>query len=307
MMMPPMWNRLCWSFIIASILAVGIDASAQTAVPLEGSARDAARAAIISPGVFDPLLIAPLQPDPQVVIDASGRDVTATFHAALRNGDDSYGILVSAPLWSENAAISPADPRGLEPHPMLGFDLTNVIWRPYRRGPDAVVIVPWVLFFHASYEFNRSEYVHLDPLTNAAHSEQRLNDAASVLLGTQFLASERDPGYFVGVAYIYSAVFHEAAPVGNVTLEGPSKVRGNLLRVELRRQLPWAHLGVNPSYSYDVVSKNRIIDAAVYVTFPSTDPAARTHWYAGVRAGGRTGTGSFASVFAGPVFGGRPQ
>jgi hypothetical protein len=293
--------------MIASMLAAGIDASAQSALPLEGSARDAARAAIIGPGVFDPLLIAPLQPDPQVVIDASGRDVTATFHGALHNRDDSYGILVSAPIWSGNGTMSPADPRGLQPHPMLGFDLTNVIWRPYRREADPAVIVPWVLFFHASYEFNRSEYVHLDPLTNAAHSEQRLNDAASVLLGTQFLASERDPGYFVGVAYVYSAVFHEAAPVGNVTLEGPSKVRGNLLRVELRRQLPWAHLGFNPSYSYDVVSKDRIFDAAMYVTFPSTDPAARTRWYVGVRAGGRTGTGAFASVFAGPVFGRRPQ
>ncbi|HEY2153859.1 MAG TPA: hypothetical protein VGH34_23850 [Vicinamibacterales bacterium] len=73
------------------MLAVGVDASAQSAVPLEGSARDAARAAIVSVGIFDPLLIAPLQPEPQVVVDACGSDVNATFHGALRNGDDSYG------------------------------------------------------------------------------------------------------------------------------------------------------------------------------------------------------------------------
>jgi hypothetical protein len=233
--------------------------------------------------------------------------MNATFHGALRNGDDSYGILVRAPLWSASAAISPADPRGPDPHPILGFDLTNVIWRPYRSGSDPAVIVPWVLFFHASYEFNRSEYVRLDPVTGAAHSEQRLNDAASILLGVQVLAKARDPGYFVGVSYIYSAVFHEAAPVGDVTLEGPSKIRGNLLRIELRRQLPWAHLGINPSYGRDVVSKDQIIDAAAYVTFPSSIGTARSRWYAGLRVGDRTGTGAFASVFAGPVFDAHPQ
>ena len=37
-----------------------------------------------------------------------------------------------------------------------------------------------------------------------------LNDTASMLGGVQFLVHDADPGYFVGVSFTYSAVFHDA-------------------------------------------------------------------------------------------------
>src|SRR6202035_333809 len=150
--------------------------------------RDIARTAILDPVVFDPLLEMPLTPGPQAVIDAHGGDSDATFHAAIRSGDDSYGIIVSAPLSRSNQTTA-VDPRGLRDHASLGFHLTNVIWRPkatpaleqqlgaegFVRLSDQgrvaaartiettdAVTVPWVVFITADYRFNRAEYVYAD-------------------------------------------------------------------------------------------------------------------------------------------------
>lgn len=278
-------------------------AAAQTGEPLAGDARDAARARIVSPAVFDPLLVLPLAPEPQAVIDVHGSDVSATFHAALHNGDDSYGILVSAPL-SHDEGASSIDPRGLREHPNLGFDLTNVIWRP-RAAPGGEAHASWALFLHAAYQFNRGQYEYVDPVTRAPRSETRLNDTASALAGVQFLAGGADPGYFAGFSYTYSAVFHDAATIDGVIVGGPSKVRGNLLRLELRRQLPRRHVGINPSYTYDLTSRETTIDVATYALFTPSRAHESARLSAGVRVGHRTGPdgGTFVTVFAGPVFG----
>jgi hypothetical protein len=306
------------------------DVLAQTDPPLVGPARDIARAALVAPTVFDPLLVSPLMPEPQAVVDVNGRDSAATFHAALRNGDDSYGILVSAPARSSNSRISSADPRGLRTHPSLGFDLTNVIWRPNAkpalerllqagghaqltparreeiehaiRTTDAVA-VPWVLFFHLGDQFNREEYRYADPSTLAPRSETRLNDMATALGGVQFLVRNRDPGYFVGFSYTYSAVFRDAARVDGQTIGGPSKIRGNLFRLDVRRPIPRTRAGVNGSYSYDVTLRQKTIDAATYLVFRPFQTHGATAFYGGVRIGYASGAGgAFVTVFAGPLF-----
>ena len=92
---PDATNVFIWSVTAISLLAA-TPAAAQS--ELFASQRDAARAAIIYPVVFDPLLALPLTPGPEAVIDAHGSDVAATAHVALKNGDDSYGILASAPV-----------------------------------------------------------------------------------------------------------------------------------------------------------------------------------------------------------------
>ena len=122
----PAYIRLIWSVKVLVLLAA-VPAFAQT--ELTGVARDAARAAIIYPVVFDPLLTMPLTPGPQGVVDIHGSDVAGTYHVALRNGDDSYGILASAPLSSGDPSTS-VDPRGMRRHASLGFHLTNIIWHP---------------------------------------------------------------------------------------------------------------------------------------------------------------------------------
>jgi hypothetical protein len=322
---------------LALALGVGIcaRAAAQAEPPLIGPARDIARALIVSPAVFDPLLVGPLAPAPQAVVDVYGSDIRATGHAALKSGDDSYGIIASAPISSGNSSSSLADQAGLRPHASLGFDLTNVIWRPRARpaleellrpggfarlSPETrtavsraieagdAVDVPWVVFFHASYQFNRAEYQYADASTGAPRSETRLNDTASVLGGAQFLVTGNDPGYFVGFSYTYSAVFHDAAETGGIIVGGPSKIRGNLIRIELRRLLPTRRVGINPSYTWDATGPDKTIDVATYALFTPSEAHAEIRMTAGVRVGHRTGAdgGTYVTVFAGPVFGTQP-
>ncbi len=319
-----------------AILLLGLSAGlsrgalAQTDPPLVGPARDLARAALVAPAAFDPLLVSPVSPEPQAVIDVNGRDSSATFHAALRNGDDSYGVLVSVPVQSSNSTVSAADPRGLRTHPSLGFDLTNVIWRPKAkpalerllqagghaqltparreeveraiRTTDSVA-VPWVLVFHLGYQFNREEYHYADPATLAPRSETRLNDTATALGGVQFLVRDHDPGYFVAFSYTYSAVFRDAALVDGETIGGPSKIRGNLFRLDVRRPIPRTRVGVNSSYTYDASTHTKTIDGAAYVVFHPFQSTRSAAFYGGIRAGYATGTGgAFTTVFFGPVF-----
>jgi hypothetical protein len=274
--------RLFWSVKVFCLL-LAVPASAQTG--LSGDARDDARAAIIYPLVFDPLLTLPLTPWPQAVVDVHGSDVAATAHVAVRNGDDSYGILASVPLSSGDPATS-VDPRGLRRHASLGFHLTNIIWHPRERAGE--VSAPWALFIHADYRFNRAEYEFTDARTLQRMTDTRLNDTASMLFGAQLFARPRDPGYFFGFSYTYSAVFQ------GLPAEGPQKIRGNLLRVEMRRPLAGRY-GVNPSVTYEKNSGVTTIDATGY--------ARARSGYVGLRLGNESthdGRGGFfATAFVG--------
>ena len=147
----------------ASLLALPVSSAAQT--ELAGPFREAARAAVVYPAVFDPLLTLPLTPGPQGVVDVHGTDVAGTFHIAARNRDDSYGILFSSPL-STGTPATVVDPRGMRRHASLGFHITNIIWHPTApAGSTNVdeVRSPWALFMHADYRYNRAEYEFADP------------------------------------------------------------------------------------------------------------------------------------------------
>src|ERR1700730_14140830 len=244
-------------------------AIAQVEPPLVGPARDSALAELVYPVVFDPLITLPLTPVPQGAIEAHGRDVSGTFHLAVRNGDDSYGITVSGPLSRSGDLATVVDPRGLRSHSSLGFDLTNIVWRPrarptleYLLGPEGflrlspesreavarainttdAVDAPWALLFNASYRFSRDDYSYVDPVTLASRSATHLNDIAAVVIGTAFHVRPHDPGYFAGVSYTYSAVSQEGDQVQGVRTAAPTKVRGNLLRLELRVPVVTARL-----------------------------------------------------------------
>jgi hypothetical protein len=302
-----------------------------------GPVRDIALTELVYPVVFDPLLTLPLTPIPQATIEAHGRDVSGTFHLAVRNGDDSYGITVSGPLSRSGDLGTVVDPRGLRSHASLGFDLTNIVWRPKARptlehllGPQGFVRLnpesraavaraitttdavdaPWALVFNASYRFSRDDYSYVDPVTLASRSATHLNDIAAAVFGTEFHVRPGDPGYFAGVSYTYSAVFHEADQVQGVRMGAPVKVRGNLLRVELRVPLVAARLGVNPSMTYDLNSRVKTVDASTYLWLTSDHPAQTRispRLYAGVRVGYQSGPGGFfATIFAGPSVGGKP-
>jgi hypothetical protein len=284
--------RLLWSVKLAVVLGMWCrPVAAQTEV--FGAARDAARAAIIYPVVFDPLLIEPLTPGPEAVVDIHGSDVAGTAHIAVRNGDDSYGILASAPLSTADPSTS-VDPRGMRRHASLGFHLTNIIWHPRTRNGETVA--PWVLFIQGDYRFNRAEYEFADAKTLQRQTDTRLNDTASMLFGAQLFSSPRRLGYFIGFSYTYSAVFDQSGGLASNGLpaEGPTKVRGNLLRVEVRHPLT-RRLGVNPSVTYERNSGVTTVDVTGY--------ARMHHAYVGARAGNESthaGRGGFfATVFVG--------
>jgi len=261
---------------------------------LFGPDRAAARAAIIEPVVFDPLLIAPLTPEPQGVVDVHGSDVAGTAHIAVSNGDDSYGVLASAPLSADDPSTS-VDPRGLRRHASLGFHLTNLIWHPTRRDGD--IVAPWALFISADYRFNRADYDFADPKTLERETDTRLNDTASMLFGAQLFSSSQRPGYFFAFSYIYSAVFQQfgALASNGLPLEGPTKVRGNLLRIEMRHPFT-RQIGLNPSVTYEKNSGVATVDVTAYV-----------RWWRHAYGGGRVGHegmhagvgGAFATVFVG--------
>jgi hypothetical protein len=282
--------RLLWSVKVIC-LATASPALAQT--ELFGPERDAARQAIVAPVVFDPLLTMPLTPGPEGVVDVHGSDVAGTAHIGAKSGDDSYGILASVPLSTADPSTS-VDPRGLRRHASLGFHLTNVIWHPKANGGD--VVAPWALFIHADYRYNRAEYEFADPKTLQRQTDTRLNDTASMLFGAQLFSSTRHPGYFFGFSYTYSAVFDQFGGTASngLPVAAPTKVRGNLLRIEMRH--PFARrFGVNPSVTYEKNSGVTTVDATGYARFGRE--------YAGVRVGNEgmhDGRGGFfASVFIG--------
>jgi hypothetical protein len=312
-------------------------AIAQGEPPLVGPARAIALDELVDPVVFDPLITLPLTPNPQATIEAHGQDVSGTFHLGVRNGDDSYGITVSGPLSRSSNPETTVDPRGLRNHTSLGVDLTNIVWRPRAKptlegqlGPEGFVRLspesreavartisttdavdaPWVMVFNASYKFSRDGYQYVDPVTLTSRSATHLNDIAAALFGTELRVRPNDPGYFAGISYTYSAVFQEADQIQGLPAGAPTKVRGNLVRLELRRPLLAARLGVNPSYTYDLNSRIKTVDASTYLWLARDHPAqttSSTRLYAGVRVGHQSGPGGFfATVFVGPLFGGRP-
>ncbi len=333
----PIWSVKAGSvkaalFAAASCLLGAAPAIAQT--ELSGPVRDIARAAIIYPVVFDPLLTMPLTPGPQGVIDVHGGDAAATVHIALRSGDDSYGIIASVPISTGDPSTS-VDPRGLRRHASLGFHLTNIIWRPKakpalerqlgaegflrldaaarRRIAEVIetsdaVDVPWVVFVNADYRFNRAEYVFADSKTLDKLTDTRLNDTASMLIGVQLFARPRDPGYFFGFSYTYSAVFQQfgGTAVNGLFAEGPIKVRGNLLRIEMRRPLGATRFGVNPSFTYENNSRVTTTEVTTYARLDRGSHAAGGNLY-GLHVGGRIGNeskhdgrgGAFATAFVG--------
>jgi hypothetical protein len=263
------------SLLIVLCALVASPAFAQA--ELSGGSREAARAAIIYPVVFDPLLTLPLTPGPEAVIDAHGSDVAATAHIAARNGDDSYGILASAPIGS-GAPSTSVDPRGMRRHASLGFHLTNIIWHPKNT-----VSAPWALFIHADYRFNRAEYEFADTQTLQRRTDTRLNDTASMLFGAQLFSTARHPGYFVAFSYTYSAVFQ------GFPTEGPQKIRGNLLRVEMRH--PFAkRFGASPSVTYEKNSGVTTVDVTGY--------ARMRTGYVGARLGNESADGGRGGFFA---------
>jgi hypothetical protein len=271
----PAYIRLVWSVKATCLLLVATPAFGQA--ELNGVERDAARAAIVYPVVFDPLLTLPLTPGPEAVIDVHGSDVAATAHIAARNGDDSYGILASTPIGSGDPT-TPVDPRGMRRHASLGFHLTNIIWHPKNT-----VSAPWALFIHADYRFNRAEYEFADAQTLQRRTDTRLNDSASMLFGAQLFSNSRHPGYFVAFSYTYSAVFQ------GFPMEGPQKIRGNLLRVEMRH--PFAkRFGANPSVTYEKNSGVTTVDVTGY--------ARMRAGYAGARLGNETEHGGRGGFFA---------
>ena len=176
---------------------------------------------------------------------------------ALRNGDDSYGINVSAPLAHGDASTTSIDPRGLRRYPTLGFELTNVIWRPKTTtalepaqmlrldaagraalaramAEQRLVDVPWVLFFHARYQELRTDRARVcERVDGQRRSERHLNDSASLMTGLQTRVTPTDPGYFFGASFIYSAVFRDASGVAGSAAAPPAKVRGNTVRFEV--------------------------------------------------------------------------
>lgn len=317
----------------AICVAAAPTAAAQPAgAPLVGPARDLAREVIVEPIAFDPLLVWPLAAAAQAAIDVQpGTDAAISGHAAVRSGDDSYGIVAGVPLARAGAA-APVDREGLRRYPSLGVELINVIWRPRARraleeqlAPDGfvrlsaetrqqvaraidstdAVAVPWAIYVRADYRFNRAEYDYLDAQTGALRSETRLNDTASLMGGVQFRVRARDPGYFIGIGFNYSAVFRDADAVNGAIVGGPSKVRSNLVRVEVRRPLPARRIGVSGSVAHDVSLSATTAEGVAYRMFAPPTATKVWRWYGGVRAGYRTGSagGAFLSVFVGPSFG----
>jgi hypothetical protein len=297
---------------VASLLLATGPSEAQS--ELSGTFRDAARAAIVYPAVFDPLLTMPLTPGPEGVVDVHGTDVAGTYHVAARNRDDSYGVMFSAPLSTTTPETS-VDPRGLRRHASLGFHITNIIWHPKvpagLEGSTSLdeVRSPWALFMHADYRYNRAEYEFADPQTLQRRTDTRLNDTASLLFGAQLFAKprERDPGYFLGFSYTYSAVFQQFGGTASNGLpaEGPTKVRGNLLRLEVRRALGASRFGVNPSVTYENNSHVTTVDVTGYARLerPRADATNLHGPFVGARVGRggehNGGGGVFVTVFAG--------
>jgi hypothetical protein len=304
-------------------------ARAQDEPQLVGPLRAIARQVLLAPVAFDPFLLLPMSSTPQAAVATEAGGVIGSARIGFQNGDDSYSIGVAGPLASVDAAPVPTDPRGLHAHAAFGFDVTNVIWRP-RAGAglratlgsdvqstltpadrDAArrlmlegdgVDAPWAVFFNVSYRFSRDGYNYADAPAGPIRTADHLNDAATVLLGAQIFARHGDPGLFVGVSYIYSAVFVDAPRAGAVPIGAPAKLRADSVRLEVRRPVGQRGFGITPAVTYDTDARLTTIDAAAYAFIqPVASAARRPRFYGAVRAGYKQNSGAFASVLFGSV------
>ena len=186
---------------------------------------------------------------------------------------------------------------------MLRLDAADRAALARAMAEQRLVDVPWVLFFHASYEFAHAAYEYANASTAERRSERHLNDSASLMTGLQTRVTPTDPGYFFGASFIYSAVFRDASEVAGSAAAPPAKVRGNTVRFEVRRLVAGARVGINPSYAHDLSSRTTTIDASAYLRARGAVGRAGANFYGGVRAGYRTGEGgAFVSVFGGALF-----
>jgi hypothetical protein len=302
-------------------------------VPLVGPARNVARDILLFPVEFDPALLAPLTVVPQGEIEAYGGGLTGSGRAGFRVGDNSYGVTVSGPLSSVGDAWTPVEPMGLQNHTAVRLDLTNMIWYPKATaalrnvlGPDGFatltpdqreavrglvstgegVKASWAVFFNVSYKFSRDDFTYADAPGGQTKTAFHVNDAATATLGAQLFAGHGDPGYFVGINYIYSSIFHDNAAVNGTPIGVPTKVREDTFKIDMRRPLAQGRFGVSPAVSYDLwTNKWTTFEASAYAFIPP--PAALTNgvrFYAAVRAGyKKDGPGSFGSVVFGTLFG----
>jgi hypothetical protein len=323
-------RRIISSLSLSLVMCCSATARAQDEVPLVGPLRDIARQVLLSPVAFDPTLVLPMTGTPQATIAAGSGGVTGSAHIGFDNGDDSYGISVTGPIANVDAMPTPTDPRGLHAHTAVGFDVTNVIWRPRATaalrnalGSDALatatpaqrevarrvmidgngIEAPWVVFFNVSYRFSRDEYDYADVPAGPNRTAHHLNDAATILLGAQLFARRGDPGLFVGLSYIYSAVFLDAASVAGVPIGAPAKLRADDVRLEVRRPLAKGRVGFAPAVTYDTDARLTTVDAAAYAFIrPTGVESEHMRVYAAVRAGHKQGSGAFASVVFGSLF-----
>ena len=167
------------------------------------------------------------------------------------------------------------------------------------------VDVPLVLFLGAGYKFGSKEYAYADPQTLAPTSATHLGDVAQMLVGAQFRVRANDPGYFVAFSFNYSSLFHDA----DGKIGPPDRLFGTLLRLDMRRPFIAAHLGINPSLTYELDTRVKTIEAATYWWFaprrfahPELDETDR-------RRQGRVSERARRTVrerVRGPVFGVRP-
>ena len=94
--------------------------------------------------------------------------------------------------------------------------------------------------------------------------------------------------------------------VNGLPAQGPAKVRGNLLRVEMRRPLGATRFGINPSVTYENNSRVTTTDVTAYARLDSHRRAESGNLH-GPYVGGRAGHesthdgrgGMFATVFLG--------
>jgi hypothetical protein len=320
-------------FGLILLLVCASDVQAQDEVSLVGPARSIARGELLLPIEFDPALLIPLTVVPQGAVEAYDGGLTGSARGGFRVGDNSYGVTVSGPLSSVGDTWTPVEPMGLQDHTSVRLDLTNMVWYPKATaalrqaiGPEGLarltpaqseaarqiiasgegVDAPWAIFFNFSYRFSRDGFVYADAPGGPTKSAFHVNDAATATLGGQFFARHGDPGYFVGVSYIYSSIFHDSAAVNGTPIGVPFKVREDTLKIEARRPLARGRFGVSPAVSYDLwTNKWTTVEAAAYAFIPpSAALTSGVRFYAAVRGGYKEGgTGAFGSVVFGTLFG----
>jgi hypothetical protein len=333
---------------ITLIFAARAAAQSEAAPELAGPLRDIARTEIVNAAAFDPRAALAITPTPQAVLELRGKEAFATFHAGLQTGDNSYNVFFSVPINHSadtrlrdrgnipytaggfdftNLIWRPKAKPALTRQIAEGGLLTSPSGRPLatavqgtaatalsRESQVAVaraidttdaVSVPWAFFFNTGYKFSKDRFDFTDASSSKSTSESHITDVLHILFGLQFHARPRDPGYFVAFSYIYSSFFQESEQ----KIGPPSRLFGTLTRVEMRHAFPDLHIGVNPSFTYELDTHLKTIEGTVYTWLPAGgERRVRnvTRLNVGARIGYEQGRGgAFATVFVGPTLGAR--